>query len=155
MTKTCYSCDHFDKNDPLHGYGTCELQDADFRLNHACNLTCDRCFNSRTVISENGYKSICCLSDRKALLCSSTLEYFVKRPTDPAEPGIEEGRELLKAVIMRLAKTYGLQITQPYRDGYVVFVDRSGKEIGGINFAGHNLLYCLTELCKLLSAELL
>lgn len=30
---------------------------------------CDSCLNSRIVISENGLKSICCLSEKKAVNC--------------------------------------------------------------------------------------
>ena len=34
----CYSCRFFDKNDPVHAYGTCEIQDKDFRCDHECNV---------------------------------------------------------------------------------------------------------------------
>lgn len=30
---------------------------------------CKSCFNSRIIMSENGYHSICCLSQKKALNC--------------------------------------------------------------------------------------
>ena len=30
---------------------------------------CDSCLNSRIVVSENGLKSICCLSEKKAVNC--------------------------------------------------------------------------------------
>ena len=30
---------------------------------------CDSCTNSRTIISENGYHSLCCLSSKKAVKC--------------------------------------------------------------------------------------
>ena len=30
---------------------------------------CDNCANSRVVVSENGYHSVCCLSTKKALDC--------------------------------------------------------------------------------------
>ena len=33
-----------------------------------CN-NCNNCLNSRVILSENGYKVICCLSDKKALEC--------------------------------------------------------------------------------------
>lgn len=64
-------------------------------------------------------------------------------------------KEILGAVISCFAKAYGLQVTQPYKDGYTVFRDDSGKEIDSINFDGYNLLYNLTKLCELLNAELL
>ena len=30
---------------------------------------CDTCLNSRVIISENGYHSVCCLSDKEAVAC--------------------------------------------------------------------------------------
>lgn len=30
---------------------------------------CDLCINSRTIISENGYHYICCLSEKEAMEC--------------------------------------------------------------------------------------
>ena len=30
---------------------------------------CDLCINSRIIISENGYHSICCLSEKEAMEC--------------------------------------------------------------------------------------
>lgn len=38
----CYSCRFFDKNDPVHCYGTCELQDEDFHISHECNIEDER-----------------------------------------------------------------------------------------------------------------
>lgn len=35
---------------------------------------CENCLNSRIIISENGYKSICALSDKYA--CECILGYF-------------------------------------------------------------------------------
>ena len=32
-------------------------------------ISCDGCLNSRRVISENGYHSVCCLSQKKAIEC--------------------------------------------------------------------------------------
>ena len=34
----CLSCILYDKNDPLHCYGTCEPQDMDYHATHECNL---------------------------------------------------------------------------------------------------------------------
>lgn len=43
----CYNCNHFDKNDYVHGYGTCELQDIDYRIDHNCNIENERiCYDS-------------------------------------------------------------------------------------------------------------
>ena len=30
---------------------------------------CQRCLNGRVITSENGYHSICCLSQKKAIVC--------------------------------------------------------------------------------------
>lgn len=30
---------------------------------------CEICYNSRTVLTENGFKQICCLSQKKAMQC--------------------------------------------------------------------------------------
>lgn len=46
----CYSCDFYDKNDYLHGYGTCEIQDEDFKCDHECNLTDYELDNAKTLI---------------------------------------------------------------------------------------------------------
>lgn len=35
---------------------------------------CDSCLNSRVVISENGLRSICCLSEKKAVACITNEE---------------------------------------------------------------------------------
>lgn len=42
---------------------------------------CNDCLNSRTILSENGYKVICCLSDKKAADCvlSDYNKYYVTR----------------------------------------------------------------------------
>ena len=34
----CINCNHYDMNDPVHCYGTCEPQEIDFRCDHECNL---------------------------------------------------------------------------------------------------------------------
>ena len=45
---------------------------------------CDYCINSRVIISENGYHSICCLSDKKSIKCllSNYSEFINKFPTE-------------------------------------------------------------------------
>lgn len=44
---------------------------------------CEVCLNSRLIISENGYHSICCLSDKKAMDCmSGKKNYFVTLKKD-------------------------------------------------------------------------
>ena len=35
----CLNCSLYDKNDPIHAYGTCEPQDKDFHCTHECNLS--------------------------------------------------------------------------------------------------------------------
>lgn len=35
---------------------------------------CDGCLNSRIVISENGLRSICCLSEKRAVACLTNTE---------------------------------------------------------------------------------
>ena len=35
----CLDCKFYDKNDYVHGYGTCEPQDEDFKCDHDCNLS--------------------------------------------------------------------------------------------------------------------
>ena len=43
---------------------------------------CDTCFHSRVIISENGYHSVCCLSDKNALDCiiGKKVHYISKLP---------------------------------------------------------------------------
>lgn len=39
---------------------------------------CDKCLNSRPIISENDYHFICCLSSKKAVNCiTNTKDYFI------------------------------------------------------------------------------
>lgn len=41
---------------------------------------CDKCLNSRPIISENDYHFICCLSSKKATDCiTHTKDYFISR----------------------------------------------------------------------------
>lgn len=41
---------------------------------------CDKCLNSRPIISENGYHFICCLPSKKAINCiTNTKDYFIPR----------------------------------------------------------------------------
>lgn len=43
-------------------------------------VNCDSCLNSRPIISENGYHSVCCLSEKKATECLLTGKYFILYP---------------------------------------------------------------------------
>lgn len=43
-------------------------------------VNCDSCLNSRPIISENGWHSVCCLSDKKATECLITGKYFILYP---------------------------------------------------------------------------
>lgn len=43
---------------------------------------CDTCFNSRVIISENGYHSICCLSQKKGIDCiTKQKDYYAENPS--------------------------------------------------------------------------
>lgn len=46
---------------------------------YECNMVCERCCNSRFVISENGLKAVCCLSAKKAMKCIATHDYFCSK----------------------------------------------------------------------------
>ena len=37
-------------------------------------MKCDGCLNSRRIVSENGFHSICCLSEKKAIDCITGKE---------------------------------------------------------------------------------
>ena len=43
-------------------------------------MKCDSCLHSRTIVSENGFHSICCLSDKDALECLKSGEFYVEHP---------------------------------------------------------------------------
>ena len=62
-------------------------------------------------------------------------------------------RELFKEVLNNFAENYKLEISYPYRDEYFI-IHKNGKEIGGFNPSGFNLLYNLKRLCNLLEEEL-
>lgn len=34
----CINCKRYDFNDYIHGFGTCEYQDEDFKVDHDCNI---------------------------------------------------------------------------------------------------------------------
>ena len=34
--KYCIQCFHYDPNDPIHAFGTCEILDEDFHATHIC-----------------------------------------------------------------------------------------------------------------------
>ena len=41
---------------------------------------CDKCLNSRPIISENDYHFVCCLSSEKAVDCITNIkDYFIPR----------------------------------------------------------------------------
>lgn len=63
-------------------------------------------------------------------------------------------RELFKEVLKNFAENYKLEITYPYGDDYFI-IYKNGKEIGGFNPSGFNLLYNLKRLCNLLEYELI
>lgn len=48
-------------------------------------MNCEKCLNSRPVISENGIHSVCCLSSKKACDCFlNNGKYFVEHPAIPS-----------------------------------------------------------------------
>lgn len=57
-------------------------------------MNCDECVNSRTVISENGYHSVCCLSEKEWFNCSTGKhsKFISKRPklTDEQIKNLED-----------------------------------------------------------------
>lgn len=47
---------------------------------------CDSCLNSRVIISENGYHSSCCLSDKKAIDCLTNKDdHYIGDPKKGGE----------------------------------------------------------------------
>ena len=52
---------------------------------------CDTCLYSRVIISENGYHSVCCLSQKKAVDCiTKQKDYYAENPSTPKERGGEK-----------------------------------------------------------------
>ena len=43
-------------------------------------LPCDSCMFSRDIVSENGFHSVCCLSDEKARECLISGKHYVMHP---------------------------------------------------------------------------
>lgn len=44
----------------------------------ATQKRCDDCANSRTIVSENGFHSVCCFSQKRAMDCfMGKKDYFV------------------------------------------------------------------------------
>lgn len=42
---------------------------------------CDMCLNSRHIISENGFHTICCLSEKKSLECiTGEKDHYIQHP---------------------------------------------------------------------------
>lgn len=54
---------------------------------------CDTCLNSSVIISENGYHSVCCLSQKNAVDCiTKRKDYYEENPSTrtPKERGGEK-----------------------------------------------------------------
>ena len=52
---------------------------------------CDTCLNSRVIISENGYHSSCCLSDKEAVNCMIDREdKYIASPMKVNKSEVEE-----------------------------------------------------------------
>ena len=62
--------------------------------------------------------------------------------------------DIFMKVLVTFVSQYDLTINFPYSDSYFELI-KNGKVIGGMNPDGHNLLYCLTELCEILKDELI
>lgn len=44
-------------------------------------MRCDKCLNARTVVSENGFHSICCLSEDESTECFYNKgKHFIENP---------------------------------------------------------------------------
>lgn len=43
-------------------------------------MKCDSCIFSRTIVSENGFHSICCLPDEEVKECLLSGKHYVKHP---------------------------------------------------------------------------
>lgn len=61
---------------------------------------CDICFNRRTIISENGYRAICSLSNKKAtdcLLCKESYFMLDEKRKDLFDRfGYEKNKKCIK-----------------------------------------------------------
>lgn len=58
----------------------------------AIQKRCDNCANSRTIVSENGFHSVCCFSQKKAMDCfMGKKDYYAENPSTrtPKERGGE------------------------------------------------------------------
>ncbi len=49
----CLNCPHYDFNDYIHGYGTCEPQNEDFRADHECTMPADELRDIESLILES------------------------------------------------------------------------------------------------------
>lgn len=43
-------------------------------------MKCDTCIFSRRIVSENGFHSICCLSDNEVKECLKSGKHYFKHP---------------------------------------------------------------------------
>ena len=43
-------------------------------------MNCDKCLLSRRIVSENGFHSICCLSDEEVRECLLSGKHYVEHP---------------------------------------------------------------------------
>ena len=53
---------------------------------------CDTCLNSRAIISENGYHSVCCLSQKKRLIALQNGKIIMQEVKEHARQNKEVGR---------------------------------------------------------------
>lgn len=58
---------------------------------------CDKCLNSRMIISENGYHSICCLSQKAAMECMmGKKKHFATLERDESGNKFEKLKKIAK-----------------------------------------------------------
>lgn len=53
---------------------------------------CEKCLNSRTIVSENGIHHACCLSSKAALYCQLTSVHFAPHPMKKEDNNARDGR---------------------------------------------------------------
>lgn len=78
----CYNCKYFDKNDPIHCYGTCELQDVDYKIDHDCNIENDRIYYDYYRFGESQGESTTANITLKKWDPGTPLSYVIEEWTD-------------------------------------------------------------------------
>ena len=63
-------------------------------------------------------------------------------------------KELFNEVLDYFVDYYKLEIRKPTTNDYIE-IYKGDNLLGGFNPSGHNLLFCLRELCRILEQELI